>query len=200
MEQQCKEIVKICLNYQEATWCADVTAIIRQVILQIMIIFGPKTMTFIRGIQRNFPNIAGHLDLLQNHWQDMQIPEDVSAHHRSPSTGTAGIKQYLISIINLLQQFNTMTISRDVTRIMTSQEYLHTTTFMETILHAMTEESIYFADVTNEILPYINIMDFIQDKKNTHIIKMRNASTRIDRFSFDLLPQGMKSEICNRTA
>ena len=200
MEQQCKQIVKICLNYQEAMWCADVAAIIRQVILQIMIIFGPKTMAFIRGIQRNFPNIAGHLDLLQNHWQDMQIPEDVSVHHRNPSTSTAGVKQYLICMINLLQQFNTMTISKDVTRNMASQEYLHTSTFMETILHAMTEESIYFADVSNEILPYINIMNFIQDKKNTHIIKMCNASNRIDRVSFDLLPQGIKSEICNRTA
>ena len=181
-------------------WCADVTAIIRQVTTQIMIIFGPKTMTFIKGVQGNFPNIAGHLDLLQTEWQDIQIPEDASIHHGSPSTLTASVKQYLISIINLLQHFNTMTISRDVTRIMTSQEYLHTATFMETILHAMTAESLYFVDVSNEVLPYINIMNFLQDKKNTHIIKMCNASTRLDRVSFELLPHNIKSEICNRTA
>ena len=65
---------------------------------------------------------------------------------------------------------------------------------METILHAMTAESLYFVDVSNEVLPYINIMNFLQDKKNTHIIKMCNASTRLDRVSFELLPHSIKSE------
>ena len=78
MTSMTNHISKVLLNYNEAIWCADVLSSLRFTILNIMIIFGPKTLTFIRGVQRNYGHLTQSLGIILDKWEDISIPEVLS--------------------------------------------------------------------------------------------------------------------------
>ena len=72
---------KVCLNYNEAMWRAEVLSSLRLIILNIMIIFGPKTMTFIREVQCDYSHITKSLGMILDEWENISIPRVISFYY-----------------------------------------------------------------------------------------------------------------------
>ena len=156
-------------------------------------------MTFIRGVQSNYNHITQSLGVILDKWEEISIPEVVSFYYDKSATACAVVRPQLVELIDTMQNFNSMIISRDVTRIMRSSEYLHNSPMMQSVATAITAETVHFNDITNEMLPYLNVMNFLHFKKDRHIRKMINGASQLDHQSFEWLPNAIKRAIDIRT-
>ena len=195
MTSTTNHISKVCLNYNEAMWCANVLSSLRLIVLNIMIIFGPKTMTFIRGVQRNYSHIAQSLGMILDNWEDISIPQAVSFYYDKSDTACEVVKPQLVELMNTMQNFNSMIISRDITRVMRSSEYIHNSPMMNSVTTAITSQTVYFNDIADDMLPYLNVMNFIQFRKDRRMAKMINGANQLDHESFEWLPNAIKRAI-----
>ena len=186
---------KVCLNYNEAMWCAEVLSSLRLIILNIMIIFGPKTMTFIREVQGNYSHITKSLGMILDEWENISIPRVISFYYDKSDTGCGVVKSQLVQLMNTMQRFNSMIISRDITRIMRSSEFIHNSPMMNSVATAITAQTVYFQDIADDMLPYLNVINCLQYKADRHIRKMINGANELDPESFEWLPYAIRREI-----
>ena len=66
---------------------------------------------------------------------------------------------------------------------------------MNSVATAITSQTIYFNDIADDMLPYLNVMNFIQFRKDRHMAKMINGANQLDHESFEWLPNAIKREI-----
>ena len=186
---------KVCLNYNEAMWCQEVLLSLRLIILNIMIIFGPKTMTFIREVQGNYSHIAKSLAMILDKWENTSIPTAISFYYDKSDTACSVVKPQLVELMNIMQRFNSMIISRDITRIMRSSEFIHNSPMMNSVATAITAQTVYFQDIADDMLPYLNMINCLQYKADRHIRKMINGANQLDLQAYEWLPHAIQREI-----
>ena len=160
---------KVCLNYNEAMWCQEVLLSLRLIILNIMIIFGPKTMTFIREVQGNYSHITKSLGMILDEWENISIPRAISFYYDKSDTACGVVKSQLVELMNIMQRFNSMIISRDITRIMRSSEFIHNSPMLNSVATAITTQTVYFQDIADDMLPYL-MSSTVSNTKQTDIL------------------------------
>ena len=195
MTSTTNHLSKVCLNYNEAMWCAEVLSSLRLIILNIMTIFGPKTMTFIREVQGNYSHITKSLGMILDEWENISIPRVISFYYDKSDTACGVVKSQLVELMNIMQRFNSMIISRDITRIMRSSEFIHNSPMMNSVATAITTQTVYFQDIADDMLPYLNVINCLQYKADRHISKMINGANELDPESFEWLPYAIRREI-----
>ena len=179
-------------------WCADVLQIAQSMFVEFMVIFGPAVITFIQAQDRMFHNIGDTVQGAMEDVIDMSIPDIIIRQYGQTQIPVRHCRDIILKIIDTIQEIQAKCAPRNLNVHATSQELMHNTGLMQTLVTAFDSEFIVFLDFKFNLLPYLDLVNKIQRKKDKHISRMCSVAIRLDQEVFDLLPDGMKSEICHR--
>ena len=66
---------------------------------------------------------------------------------------------------------------------------------MNSVAIAITAQTVYFEDIADDMLPYLNVINCLQYKADRHIRKMINGANELDPESFEWPPYAIRREI-----
>jgi hypothetical protein len=194
------EILKITVHHREAMWRADVLDVLKDVFVNFTIIFGSPVITFIQGQHRRFHNMGETIQSAMDDIADANFPDSRIMQYGTGQNQVQAnqVQDIILEIIKNIQEIQARCAPRNLNIQARSQDLLHNTGLMQTLVTAFESEVTTFEDFKFHILPYLDLVDKIQTMKDRHVHRMCTIGVRLDQHYFDLLPMEIRSELANR--